>query len=114
MSGAPNHFGHREAGGVVVDLFWDRRDLEDEFRVEVEVRLEATRFVLYPRTGKGAIYAFHHPFAAARAAHRAKGCVEETGIHGVSIGGAFAFAPPPRPAEDEIGWTTDTDAVDGW
>jgi len=26
-----DHFGHREAAGTVVDLFWDRGDLHDEF-----------------------------------------------------------------------------------
>jgi hypothetical protein len=114
MSMTANHFGHREAGGLVVDLFWDRGTLENEFRVEVEDRLEGTHFVLHPTTGKQAIHAFHHPFAAAQAPHRANVLVEEIAIDGVSIGAAFAFAPPPRPAEDEIGWTTDTDDVNGW
>jgi hypothetical protein len=63
-----DHFGRRETGGVVVDLFWDRGTLEDEFRVEVEDRCEGTRFVLYPITGGEAIQAFYHPFAAAGAA----------------------------------------------
>ena len=85
MSAAPNHFGHREAGGVVVDLFWYRGHREDEFLVEVEDRVEGTHLVLHPTTGKDAVHAFHHP-----------------------------FPPPPCPAEDEIGWTTDTDAVEGW
>ena len=74
-----DHFGHREAAGIVVDLFWDRRDLHDEFRVEVhdEFRVEVkdrrdgTRFVLYPATGPEAIQAFHHPFASAPAGKRA-------------------------------------------
>jgi hypothetical protein len=35
---AANHFGRRESGGLVVDLFWKRGDLRDEFRVEVEDR----------------------------------------------------------------------------
>jgi hypothetical protein len=63
-----SHFGHRETDGLVVDLFWDRRDVENEFRVEVEDRRERARFVLYPRTGTEAIYAFYHPFAVARGA----------------------------------------------
>jgi hypothetical protein len=58
-----NHFGHRESGAVVVDLFWDRRRLENEFRVEVADRRAGTRFVLHPVTGKAAIQAFYHPFA---------------------------------------------------
>jgi hypothetical protein len=57
------HFGHREAAGIVVDLFWDRRDLRDEFRVEVMDRRDGTRFVLYLATGREAIQAFHHPFS---------------------------------------------------
>jgi hypothetical protein len=58
-----DRFGHREAAGIVVDLFWDRRDLHDEFRVEVKDRRDGTRFVLYPATGREAIQAFHHPFS---------------------------------------------------
>ena len=71
MSAADSHFGHRESDGVVVDLFWERRCLDDEFRVEVEDRREGGRFVLYPRTGSEAIQAFYHPFSAARTAKRA-------------------------------------------
>ena len=59
-----DHFGHREAAGIVVDLFWDRRHLHDEFRVEVKDRRDGTRFVLYLATGREAIHAFHHPFSA--------------------------------------------------
>ncbi len=72
VSTAADHFGHRESDGVVVDLFWDRGRLEDEFRVEVEDRREGTRFVLHPITGTEAIQAFHHPFSAARGALRGK------------------------------------------
>ena len=72
MSAAPNHFGHREAGGVVVDLFWDRGDPANEFRVEVEDQRAGSRFVLHPTTGREAVVAFHHPFAAARAALNGK------------------------------------------
>ena len=63
MLTAADHFGHRETNGIVVDLFWNRRDLKDEFRVEVEDRRERARFVLYPTTGREAIQAFYHPFA---------------------------------------------------
>jgi hypothetical protein len=59
-----NHFGHRENAGLVVDLFWKRDDLRDEFRVEVEDRRRGDRLLLYPATGREAIHAFHHPFAA--------------------------------------------------
>lgn len=59
-----DRFGRREAAGIVVDLFWDRRDLHDEFRVEVKDRRNGTRFVLYPATGREAIQAFRHPFSA--------------------------------------------------
>lgn len=62
---ATNHFGHRETDGIVVDLFWNRGDLEDEFRVEVEDRRDGTRFVLYPTSGRDAVRAFYHPFAGA-------------------------------------------------
>ncbi len=57
MASVANHFGHRESDGIVVDLFWDRGELEHEFRVE-----------LHPRTGREAIQAFYHPFSAARVA----------------------------------------------
>jgi hypothetical protein len=46
-----DRFGRREAAGIVVDLFWDRRDLHDEFRVEVKDRRDGTRFVLYRARG---------------------------------------------------------------
>jgi hypothetical protein len=61
---AANHFGHRETDGIIVDLFWDRGNLEDEFRIEVEDRREGARFALHPVTGREAIQAFYHPFAA--------------------------------------------------
>ena len=61
---AADHFGHRETDGIVVDLFWTRRNLKDEFRVEVEDEREGTRFVLHPRTGREAIQAFYHPLSA--------------------------------------------------
>jgi hypothetical protein len=66
------HFGHRELNGVVVDFFWDRGQLEDEFRVEVVDGREGARFVLHPTTGREAIEAFYHPFSAARAALNGK------------------------------------------
>jgi hypothetical protein len=65
---AANHFGHRETGGITVDLFWDRSNLEDEFRIEVEDLREGARFALHPVTRREAIQAFYHPFAAARVA----------------------------------------------
>jgi len=39
-----DHFGHREAAGIVVGLFWDRCDLHDEFCAEAKGRLDGTRF----------------------------------------------------------------------
>jgi hypothetical protein len=71
-SAAADHFGHRVNDGVVVDLYWDRGNPEDEFRVEVVDRREGARFVLHPTTGREAISAFHHPFSAARAALNGK------------------------------------------
>jgi hypothetical protein len=65
MLNAADHFGHREGGGIAVDLFWDHRDGNDKFRVEVEDRSGGVRFFLYPTTGREAIRAFHHPFATA-------------------------------------------------
>jgi hypothetical protein len=53
MTSAANHFGHRESGGLVIDLFWDHGKLEDEFRVAVEDRRDGARFVLHPATGRG-------------------------------------------------------------
>jgi hypothetical protein len=43
--------GHRETDGIVVDLFWNRADLDEGFRVEVQDRPEGDRFVLCPTTG---------------------------------------------------------------
>jgi hypothetical protein len=73
MTDAANHFGHRESGGLVIDLFWDPGELEDEFRVAVEDRREGARFVLHPATGREAIEAYHHPFSAASVALNAAG-----------------------------------------
>jgi hypothetical protein len=70
MSAADSHFAHRESDGVLIDLFWERRCPDDEFRVEVEDRREGARLVLHPRTGSEAIQAFHHPFSAAGTARR--------------------------------------------
>ena len=72
MSSGPNHFGHRENDGIVVDLFWDRGNLADEFRVEVEDKRHGSSFVLHPMTGKEALHAYYHPFAAASAALNGK------------------------------------------
>jgi hypothetical protein len=72
MLTAANHFARRETDGIVVDLFWDRRNLRDDFRVEVNDRREGARLVLHPRTGRDAIQAFYHPFSAARAAANEK------------------------------------------
>ena len=69
MRNAANHFGHRESDGIVVDLFWDRGDADDPFRVEVEDRRMGVRFFLYATTGREAIRALHHPFATAAGAH---------------------------------------------
>ena len=66
---AANHFGHRESDGIVVDLFWDRGDADDRFRVEVEDRRMGVRFLLHATTGREAIRAFHHPFATAASTH---------------------------------------------
>ena len=63
MLTSADHFGHRETGGIVVDLFWNRRDHKDEFRVEVEDECDGARFVLHPTTGREALQAFYHPFS---------------------------------------------------
>jgi hypothetical protein len=67
--GAPRnrsvHFAHREAAGVTVDLYWRHGEREEAFRVEVVDRCSQTAFTLHPATGKEAIAAYHHPFAAA-------------------------------------------------
>ena len=60
-----NHFGHRENGGLIIDLFWEHGDIEDQFRVEVEDKGIGVRLLLHPSTGREAIRAFHHPFGAA-------------------------------------------------
>ena len=72
MSRKTDHFGHRENDGLVVDLFWDRANPADEFRVEVVDRRHGSGFVLHPMTGKEAVHAFYHPFAAASAALNGK------------------------------------------
>jgi hypothetical protein len=60
---AADHFGHRDGGGIVVDLFWNRGELKDEFRVEVEDVREGVRFILHATTGREALQAFYHPFS---------------------------------------------------
>jgi hypothetical protein len=70
---AATHFGHRESGGIVVDLFWYRGNLGDEFRVEVEDRRDGACFVLHPPTGRDAIQAFYHPFGAVKTAPKRRG-----------------------------------------
>jgi hypothetical protein len=80
VSTIANHFGHRETDGIVVDLYWSRAELEDEFRVEVEDRREGSRFVLYPITGEEAIQAFYHPFPAARTALNGKAWAADGGV----------------------------------
>ena len=67
MLTAADHFSHRESDGIVVDLYWQREQLEDEFRVEVIDARQGGRFVLHPSTGREAIEAFYHPFSAVRA-----------------------------------------------
>jgi hypothetical protein len=86
MTSAANHFAHRESGGLVVDLFWDHGQLEDEFRVSVEDRREGARFVLHPATGRAAIEAYHHPFSAASVA-----------LSGKAVGIRFEQEARPRP-----------------
>jgi hypothetical protein len=71
---AGTHFGHREADGIVVDLFWNRGELEDEFRVEVEDRRDGTRFVLHPTTGREALQGFHHNPVLDRRGVTCRGC----------------------------------------
>jgi hypothetical protein len=64
---AADHFAHRETGGLVLDLYWTRGALEDEFLIEVKDEREGTRFVLRPATGREAIESFYHPLSAPRA-----------------------------------------------
>jgi hypothetical protein len=65
-----SHFAHREAGGVTVDLYWAHRRFVDSFRFDVVDRRRRTGFTLRPATGKEAVEAYHHPFAAAVRAAR--------------------------------------------
>jgi hypothetical protein len=74
VPGVDIHFGHRESDGIVVDLYWDRGEHEDTFCVAVVDKRDGGRFVLYPTTGKAAIQAFYHPFAAARATLNDEAC----------------------------------------
>ncbi len=60
---AGDHFGHRESGGLVVDLFWNHGERGDEFCVKVEDRREDARFLFFPTTGREAMHAFYHPFS---------------------------------------------------
>ena len=61
-----DHFGHRETDGIVVDLFWNRGLLDDEFRVEVVDEREGGRVVLYATTWSEAIDVFYDPSSATR------------------------------------------------
>lgn len=51
-------------------------DVDDRFRVEVEDRRMGVRFLLYATTGREAIRAFHHPFAAAATPTARRGRLE--------------------------------------
>lgn len=62
-SGESVHFAHREGAGITVDLYWTHGEF-DEFRVDVVDRCSEIEFSLHPATGKEAIAAYHHPFAA--------------------------------------------------
>ncbi len=53
-----DHFAHRENDGVVVDLYWNRGLLEDEFRIEVVDERRGDRFVLYSPMLREAIDAY--------------------------------------------------------
>jgi|EndMetStandDraft_9_1072997.scaffolds.fasta_scaffold762742_1 hypothetical protein len=63
-----DHFAHRENDGVVVDLYWNRGLLEDEFRIEVVDERRGDRFVLYSPMLREAIDAYYDPLTAAQAA----------------------------------------------
>lgn len=65
MQNERTHFSHREASGFVVDLYWDPADLSHEFCVQVVERGSGNGLILFPRTGRAAVEAFHHPFATA-------------------------------------------------
>ena len=77
-----DHFGHRETDGVVVDLFWNRGLLDDEFRVEVVDEREGGRVVLYATTWSEAIEAFYDPSSATRDV-----------LHGNAPGGVVTTGP---------------------
>ena len=64
MLTAADHFARRETGGLVVDLYWLRKEREDEFLVEVEDDREGVHFVLHLATGREAIETFYHPLAS--------------------------------------------------
>jgi hypothetical protein len=64
MQSERTHFAHREAHGLVVDLYWDPADVSHEFHVHVVERGSGAGFVLEPTSGRAAIEAFHHPFAS--------------------------------------------------
>jgi hypothetical protein len=61
-----DHFAHREDDGIVVDLFWNRGLLDDEFRVEVVNEREGSSIVLYATTWTEAIDAYYDPSSATR------------------------------------------------
>jgi hypothetical protein len=63
---APNEPIHsRDSDGISVDLYWNPKDPENEFRVEVTDHRTDADFTIYPQTGKEALHAFNHPFVAA-------------------------------------------------
>jgi hypothetical protein len=58
----------RESGGVSVRLFWNPR--EDEVFVHVQSERDNEDFVLNP-SKSDALFAYHHPYAAANQALKA-------------------------------------------
>ena len=94
MPTTDTHFGHRESNGIVVDLFWNRESLDDEFRVEVEDRRAGACFVLHAATGRDAIQAFYHPFSAVGTARSSK--ARAAWPPSVPSGAAGPDVPPKR------------------
>ena len=84
-----DHFAHRETDGVVVDVFWNRGLLDDEFRVEVVDEREGGRVVFYATTWSEAIDAYYDPVSVTRAA-----------LEGNAPGGVVTTRPRP-PGEKE-------------
>ena len=66
MKMAYQEMAHRKSDGIEVALLWAHDEFtgHDDFQVTVQDTRTGTNFTLSPETGKAALFAYRHPFAA--------------------------------------------------